>query len=42
MECFLWALLVFLLQSAAISCMSISYACLGVIFVGFAGIFAAK
>ena len=35
-ECFLRALLVFLLQSDAISCMSISYACLGVLFVSFA------
>ena len=32
----------FLLKSDAISCMSISYACFGVLFVSFAGIFAAK
>ena len=42
LECFLWVLLVFLLQSAAISCMSISYACLGVLFVSFAGVLATK
>lgn len=42
LECFLLVLLVFLLQSDAISCMSISYVCLGVLFVGFAGIFVAK
>ena len=42
LECFLWALLVFLLQSDAISCMPMSYACLGVLFVGFAGVLAAK
>ena len=42
LECFLSILLVFLLQSDAISCMSISYACLGVLFVSFAGVFAAK
>ena len=42
LECFLWALLVFLLQSSAISCMSISYACLEVLFVSFAVVLAAK
>ena len=38
LECFLWVLLVFLLQSDAISCMPMSYACLGVLFVSFAGL----
>ena len=42
LECFLWVLLVFWMKCAAISCMSISYACLGVLFAGFAGILAAR
>ena len=40
--CFLRALLVFLLQSDAISCMSISYVYFGLLFVSFAGVLAAK